>query len=322
MAASDEACASLCNQDLRCEWFAWCPQNVTDGCGIPGANATFTSTVAPGSCIITYDDGNDRLAVFAASGKAVPFVSGRFAQPGAMSNGTTSQSSRRLLQSGGSGTGVWANFTRVKSTFWQGIDGLPSTTAQTAEECAGACNSNATCELWTLCLLAAGAAGCEVPSFDQKASPVAVPAGTCLLSYDGTANQIAYFEIRGYNLSFEAGFRNSTVVPRPASPAIGVPVINLPVPGISPSAPGSSPPAGGISPTPAPPAGGGISLAPANASNIIRASNACGPKGVACGIYNGTAWGFRGKDTKAWAASADIPAIDWDKALVRGRAQC
>ena len=30
-AASDEECASLCNLNPKCEWFAWCPQNVTAG---------------------------------------------------------------------------------------------------------------------------------------------------------------------------------------------------------------------------------------------------------------------------------------------------
>lgn len=30
-AASDEECATLCNEDLKCEYWTWCPTNVTSG---------------------------------------------------------------------------------------------------------------------------------------------------------------------------------------------------------------------------------------------------------------------------------------------------
>lgn len=31
IADTDEACAVLCNEDPKCEFFSWCPTNVTSG---------------------------------------------------------------------------------------------------------------------------------------------------------------------------------------------------------------------------------------------------------------------------------------------------
>lgn len=48
-------------------------------------------------------------------------------------------------------------------------------------------------EFWSLCPPSTGVSiGCEVPSFSPTGSAQTVPAGTCVLSYDGTKNQMAY----------------------------------------------------------------------------------------------------------------------------------
>lgn len=60
-------------------------------------------------------------------------------------------------------------------------------------------------EYWSLCPPAAGSAGCEVPSFTPNASPQSVPAGTCVLSYDGTKDQAAYLLMQVWD---EVGGRN------------------------------------------------------------------------------------------------------------------
>lgn len=49
---------------------------------------------------------------------------------------------------------------------------------------------------WTRCPTEAGSVGCEVASFTANASPQIVPARTCLLSYDGTKDQAAYFTMQ------------------------------------------------------------------------------------------------------------------------------
>lgn len=186
------------------------PPRPCNRCGIPAANGTFSSTVPPGGCITSYDDTDDRWAVYVAIGKAVPFVSGIYEPVDSTTNSGTARSGltgRRLKQAGGGSGAVWARFTQdtvsslvlvvglhacrlslqagmrlhsicwhvacarlcstesacdarapafstaasfpacvVQNLFWQGIDGLPSTTAQTAEECANACDANPQCK--------------------------------------------------------------------------------------------------------------------------------------------------------------------------------
>lgn len=91
-------------------------------CGIPAANATYSSTVPPGGCITSCDNVRNRTAIFMAYGKAVPFMAGMF-DPKAASGAS---GSRRLLS-------VWENYTYgeaslacsscVSKTAWQGYVG-------------------------------------------------------------------------------------------------------------------------------------------------------------------------------------------------------
>jgi hypothetical protein len=130
---------------------------------------------------------------------------------------------------------VWSNFTYGQNRFYQGIDGLPTISVQTAEQCAAACNADKYCEFWSLCPPAVGVAGCEVASFAPNASPQIVPAGTCVLSYDGTADQQAFFLMWGSQVAFEAGRWNSSASAG-ASPSPGAgPIVPLP------NLPGSTP---------------------------------------------------------------------------------
>lgn len=100
-------------------------------CGIPAANATYSSVVPPGGCITSCDDVKDRLALFIALGKSVPFISGEYSPQnttapasnsssgdggGGGISGGISPSVRRLLQ-GGSG-GVWTNYTYWNASAW------------------------------------------------------------------------------------------------------------------------------------------------------------------------------------------------------------
>ena len=64
---------------------------------------------------------------------------------------------------------------------------LPSPTASAARP------PLAAGEFWTFCPASQGSDGCEVASVTPNASPQIVPAKTCLLSYDGTKDQFAYF---------------------------------------------------------------------------------------------------------------------------------
>lgn len=92
-------------------------------CGIPAANATYSSTVPPGGCITSCDNVRNRTAIFIASGKAVPFMAGLF-DPKTASGGS---GRRRLLS-------VWANYTYgeaslacslfVSKTAWQVVWGM------------------------------------------------------------------------------------------------------------------------------------------------------------------------------------------------------
>ena len=98
-------------------------------CGIPAANASYSSTVPPGGCILSCDDVKDRQVLFLAYGDSVPFMAGQYdpqnttAPPTNSSSGGAlgggggipggiSPSVRRLLQ-GGIGTmgSVWTNYT-------------------------------------------------------------------------------------------------------------------------------------------------------------------------------------------------------------------
>ena len=71
-------------------------------CGIPAANATYSSTVPPGGCILSCDDVRNRTALLMAFGDSVPFIAGEYNPKAAAGGG-----SRRLLQAGGS---VWTNY--------------------------------------------------------------------------------------------------------------------------------------------------------------------------------------------------------------------
>ena len=99
-------------------------------CGIPAANATYSSTVPPGGCILSCDDVKDRQVLFLAYGDSVPFMAGQYnpqnttAPPTNSSTGGglgtggggipggISPSVRRLLQGGiGTISSVWTNYT-------------------------------------------------------------------------------------------------------------------------------------------------------------------------------------------------------------------
>lgn len=80
-------------------------------CGVPAANATFSSTASPGSCITSCDDVRNRTAMFIAYGKAVPFWAGMY---NPQNPAEPSGSKRRLLQGGTSG--VWANYTYMEAS--------------------------------------------------------------------------------------------------------------------------------------------------------------------------------------------------------------
>lgn len=89
--------------------------------------------VPPGGCILSWDDGRNRTALFIAFGKSVPFVSGQFspqqnstAAPSSSSGGAAggggggggviSPTVRKLMQGGsGSTTGVWSNYTQEQA---------------------------------------------------------------------------------------------------------------------------------------------------------------------------------------------------------------
>ena len=90
-------------------------------CGVPAANATFSSTAAAGSCITSQDDVRNRTAVFVAFGKAVTFWSGMYdpQNPAEPSGGA---SMRALLQAGTGG--VWANYSYFE------VSGLSAGTAR------------------------------------------------------------------------------------------------------------------------------------------------------------------------------------------------
>jgi hypothetical protein len=282
-AESVEACASLCNADERCEFYAWCPTNITSGCGIPAANGTYSSTVLPGGCILSCDQVANRTGLFIALGPAVPFISGEYFPAGAAGVG-----SRRLLQAG---DGVWGNFSYFPNRFYQGVDALATIPANSAEECATACNADPDCYFWTRCPVAAAAAGCEVPSFLPDASPQTVPARTCLLSFTAGADRIVYFKLQGPVVAFEAGKWNasgSTLPPTTtaASPAPGTsPDIPIPtLPGVSPG--------GGNSTTQQPTPTGPL---------LIHTNWAGGPGNGTCWKWNGT--DFEEDESSAFASS-------------------
>lgn len=73
-----DACAELCNASERCEFYAWCPATEAAGCGVPGPNATYASTVPAGGCLYTFAPNKDVLAYFIARGspQQVAFTSG------------------------------------------------------------------------------------------------------------------------------------------------------------------------------------------------------------------------------------------------------
>ena len=48
-------------------------------------------------------------------------------------------------------------------------------------------------EFWTWCPASQGSEGCEVAGTSPTALPQTVAARGCLLSYDGTQDQVAYF---------------------------------------------------------------------------------------------------------------------------------
>ena len=51
-------------------------------------------------------------------------------------------------------------------------------------------------EQWSFCPPAMAPSGCEIASFTANASPQMAPAGACLLSYDGTRDQNAFFKMQ------------------------------------------------------------------------------------------------------------------------------
>ena len=79
-----EKCAEACLADAKCVFWSWCPASVTAGCGVAGANGTTSSTLKPKTCILSWDESKDSLAVFAMYGEdstTVPWWAGMYRTP-------------------------------------------------------------------------------------------------------------------------------------------------------------------------------------------------------------------------------------------------
>lgn len=87
-AASVDECAGFCNEEYKCEAYAWCPTTQeTAGCETPFEDLTPQEPLPAGTCLLSYDPVPSRAAYYSMYGDSVAWVSGSFA-PGS-NNGTT-----------------------------------------------------------------------------------------------------------------------------------------------------------------------------------------------------------------------------------------
>ncbi|GAB4817412.1 hypothetical protein N2152v2_004458 [Parachlorella kessleri] len=142
---------------------------------------------------------------------------------------------------------VWAEYTNEDHTFYRGPTLVDSTEADTAEDCAKACQDKE-CLFWAWCSDEA-TNGCEALSYasiakdDAKSSTL--DAKTCLLSSDDkSSDRLAFVYLAGDSVAWSAGHLNSSApAPSPApshSPAPG----NSPRPSKSPQPSDSPSPSG------------------------------------------------------------------------------
>lgn len=66
---SPENCASKCLANEKCLFWSWCPNSVSAGCAVAGANGTTSQTLPAQTCVLSWDSSKDTLAVFAMVSK-------------------------------------------------------------------------------------------------------------------------------------------------------------------------------------------------------------------------------------------------------------
>lgn len=125
-----------------------------------------------------------------------------------------------------------ASSTAETGVYLQAIQLISVNTVASAEDCSADCIADAACKVWAYCP-ANTTAGCTINYGDLGAAAKTVPAGSCQLSGDSSADSYSIFGARGASIPFISG-----AVQRPpgSTPAALSPSI---APG---GGPGSAPP--------------------------------------------------------------------------------
>lgn len=71
-----DECATACQQNSACEYFAFCPTSQSGGCLLPAQGSNLPSFLPAGQCTITGDAVANRTAVLTVLGDGVKFESG------------------------------------------------------------------------------------------------------------------------------------------------------------------------------------------------------------------------------------------------------